>query len=90
VSFLGHRVSTQRVETDYEKISAVREWSVPTNVTKLRGFLGLIGYYGQFVKDYGKIALPLNDLTKKIAFSWSSVAQKAFEKLKVVLISALY
>jgi len=74
VSFLGHRVSTQGVETDYEKISAVKEWPVSSNVTELRSFLGLTGYYRRFVKDYGMIASPLIDLTKKNAFSWSLFA----------------
>jgi hypothetical protein len=34
-------------------------------VTQVRSFLGLAGFYRRFVKDFGSIAVPLNELTKK-------------------------
>lgn len=64
ISYLGHIVSDQGISTDPEKISAVKDWPAPTNVKELRQFLGFIGYYRRFVKDFAKIIAPLNSLLK--------------------------
>ena len=46
-------------------------WPIPMNVSQVRSFNGLAGFYRRFVKDIGTIAAHLNDLTKKgVAFEW--------------------
>ncbi|KAK3743584.1 hypothetical protein QZH41_001388 [Actinostola sp. cb2023] len=49
VTFLGHVVSSQGIETDPEKTKAVVDWPVPVDVKELQRFLGLVGYYRRFV-----------------------------------------
>ncbi len=44
---------------DPNKISSVLNWPISKSIKGVRGFLGLMGYYRRFVKDYGKIAQPL-------------------------------
>lgn len=63
VRYLGHIVSEHGVETDPEKIQALKTWPSPQNLKELRSFLGFSGYYRRFIKDYSRIVKPLNDLT---------------------------
>ncbi|KAK7912833.1 hypothetical protein WMY93_013044 [Mugilogobius chulae] len=67
VRYLGHVVSEQGVETDPEKISALKSWPVPRTLKELKSFLGFAGYYRRFINSYAAIAKPLNDLTKGYA-----------------------
>ena len=82
MEYLGHIVSHEGVKVDPNKIKAIKEWKVPTTIKQLRGFLGLTGYYRNFVKNYGRIAAPITTLLKKYAFSWTPEATKAFEHLQ--------
>jgi hypothetical protein len=85
VDYLGHVISGDGVAVDPSKVESVMKWSVPKNVKGVRGFLGLTGYYRKFIKDYGKIAQPLTELTKKDAFLWNDQTHRAFDRLKVCL-----
>ncbi|GJW87714.1 ty3-gypsy retrotransposon protein [Tanacetum coccineum] len=88
IEYLGHIVTGAGVEMDHAKVTAVANWPIPTSVSQLHAFLGLIGYYRRFIKQYSSIAHPLTTLLQKNNFKWSHEAQSAFEKLKHALLTA--
>ena len=63
--FLGHVISKDGIIVDLNKIEAVVNWDRPTNVSEVRNFLGLAGYYRRFVEGFSRIAAPLTQLTRK-------------------------
>jgi len=65
VNFLGVVMDQGKIEMEEDKVAGVLNWPVPKTVRDIRKFLGLANYYRQFVKDFAKLAWPLNNLTKK-------------------------
>jgi hypothetical protein len=64
-------------------VAKIKDWPVPKNVSEVRSFLGLASYYRRFVRNYAKIANPLQELTcKDVPFEWVAERQVAFEELK--------
>ncbi|RUS72498.1 hypothetical protein EGW08_019752 [Elysia chlorotica] len=93
--FLGHILTSNGLETDPEKVEAVKNFPVPTTLRDVRSFLGLAGYYRKFVKGYSALAKPLHQLlvghrhkNPSITKLWSEECQHAFESLKSALTSA--
>ena len=89
VSFLGHIVSAKGIRVDPAKIEAVVNWKPPRNVTEVRSFLGLAGYYRRFLKGFSVIASSLTKLLwKGVKFEWIDKYQNSFEQLKGMLVEA--
>jgi len=65
VVFLEHKLSAEEVQPNEGKIECVKKVPIPKNTTNIKAFLGLTGYYKQFIKEYAKIAKPLTCLLKK-------------------------
>ena len=89
LKYLGHIIPAAGVSTDPKNSEAVRSWPVPTNVKDLRKFLGMIGYYRKFIKDFAVICRVLTDLLKKNElFVWTQNHQLSFDTLKKALLTA--
>ncbi|GFW19896.1 hypothetical protein TNCV_3561991 [Trichonephila clavipes] len=89
VNYLGHIISAEGVRTDPEKVSAVKNWKRPENLSGLRSFLGLCTYYRKFVKGFSNIARPLHKLTEsKQKFQWTKECEDSFLQLKEALTSS--
>ena len=72
MKFLGHNiVNGANIFPDPEKLSAVKEWPVPTSVKEVRQVLGFTNYFRRFIRDYSAMSRPLEELTGKHAsFRW--------------------
>lgn len=89
VAYLGHVVSKDGVSMDPSKVEAILDWPKPKNVTELRSFLGLIGYYRKFLVNFGEVSAPLVELTKKdVRWVWDASRQTAFDALKELITTA--
>ncbi|UYV79839.1 K02A2.6-like, partial [Cordylochernes scorpioides] len=85
---LGHVVSNEGIAPDPEKIISIRKFPTPRTVKDVRAFLGLCSYYRRFIREFSKVALPLQILTRKNhSFAWGKEQELSFNSLKNKLIS---
>ena len=83
VEFLGLIVEDGCIRPDPRKIQAVVDWPQPTTRRQLQGFLGFANFYRRFIRNYSRIAAPLNRLTSTLRpFVWTPAASAAFAALK--------
>src|SRR5271163_2641241 len=89
VEYTGHYISKEGITVDPRKITTIKDWPAPTNVSEVRSFLGLASYYRKFVQGFSAIAIPLTALLHKDkTFQWTTPEQTAFDALKEKLTSA--
>jgi intracellular sulfur oxidation DsrE/DsrF family protein len=86
VAFFDHVLSAKVVVVDPSKIEAVSKWQSPKSVTEIRSFLGLAGYYRQFIENFFKIVKPMTELLKNnTPYVWSDKCEASFQELKTHL-----
>jgi hypothetical protein len=88
VPFLGHIISNGGISVDPAKVKEIVAWSIPTTVTDIRSFLGLVGYYRRFIEGFSKIAKPMTSLMENgREFELDEKCQDSFDQLKMRLMS---
>ena len=86
---MGHILSTKGIHPLLSKTQAIQKMHPPTTPKQVHEFLGLVGYYRKFIKNFAKIAKPLTLLTRQqVKFEWTPGHQAAFMKLKDSIIQA--
>jgi hypothetical protein len=89
MQFLGFTLAGGTLKPDGEKVESIARLQPPRTRSEVRSFLGLTGYYREFVHRYAHIARPLNNLLKEdTPWEWTAECQAAFGKLKGHLTSA--
>ena len=88
VDFLGFQLSEEGIRPQSHLTDAVKNFATPTKRKEVRRFLGLAGYYRNFIPEFATISYPLNRLTSvNVEFTWSEECEKAFNELKKRLIT---
>lgn len=88
VTYLGRVVGQGRVAPVGAKVAAVAGFPQPTTKKELQRFLGLVGYYRSFCRNFSSVVFPLTELLKaNVKFVWSGDCQRAFDNVKSLLCS---
>jgi hypothetical protein len=68
---------------DPSKVKDVLSWKTPQNISDIRSFLGLAGYYRRFIEGFSKSSKPMTELlTKANTFEWAPRRETSFQELK--------
>ena len=89
VTYLGHVVGQGQVRPVTAKVDAIINYPIPTTRRQMMRFLGMTGYYRKFCRDFATLCEPLTNLLRKnVSFIWSDECQRAFDRVKMLLMSA--
>ncbi|XP_054259844.1 uncharacterized protein K02A2.6-like [Macrosteles quadrilineatus] len=88
ITFLGHKLSPDKIEPSDELTEAIKKAPRPTNLTQLRSYLGLINYYGRFLPNLSTLLHPLyNLLNKDVKWDWTNLCENSFVQSKEMLLT---
>ena len=89
IEYLGHIIDGQGLHPSPTKVEAVKRAPVPTNITELKSFLGLINYYHKFLPQFSTtMALLYQLLCKDSKWQWTKTHDQAYQKPKELLQSS--
>ena len=88
-TLLGHIVDKHGLHVDISKVDAMSKMPAQTDATGVERFLGVAGYYRNFVTDFGSRISHLTNLLKKtVPFKWTKDCQGEFDDIKKAFVSA--
>ena len=90
VDFLGHRLEQGMIGLHQDNVEKIKDAPRPSTKKQVRSFMGLAGYYRDFIPNFAAIAAPLSDLTRKgqpNKVEWGEAQEKAYQKIKCYLTS---
>ncbi|CAH8552923.1 unnamed protein product [Schistosoma margrebowiei] len=90
LEFLGHTISPEGIKPIKKEVDTIKQYPIPSSLTQMRSFLGLINFYRRFIPGCAQLMQPLTDLLKgkPKEFKLSSDAVEAIKQLKDKLAQA--
>ena len=91
IEYLGLEITKAGILPSKRKCDAILKMERPKDLAQLSSFLGMVNYYGMFIKNLSTISQPLNMLKQKaVEFRWGKEQEVAFTKLKNELASPAF
>lgn len=88
IIFLGHKCTKNGILPDDSKFDTIKNYPIPKDGESIKRFIAFCNYYRKFIPNFGVIAKPLNNLTKKNAeFKWTEEHTHIFNSLKQTLMN---
>ena len=82
IKFFGVICSSDGIQADPDKVSALKQMAPPKNTQELQTFLGLATYMSPFIPNLSTLTAPLREMLKKEnQFDWHPTHQEVFEKI---------
>ena len=85
MDFLGHRLEQLMIGLHHDNVEKIKDAPRPSTEKQMQSFMGLAGYYRDFIPNFAAIAAPLSDLTQKgqpSKVKWGEAQEKAYQTLK--------
>ena len=90
IDFLGHQLQQGLIGLHEDNVAKIRKAPRPSTKKQVRSFMGLAGYYRDFIPNFAAVAAPLSDLTQKgqpSKVEWGDAQEKAYQTIKILLTS---
>ena len=76
IEYLDHVASGEGISTNPKKVKAVTKWPTPQTVYDVRSFLGFVGYYRRFIKNFSKVAKQIREVITGLEISLKELLRK--------------
>lgn len=87
IKYLGHSLSAEGISPHEDNIKPIRALQTPGNVSAVQSFLGMVGYYRKFIRNFACRAKPLTNLTREgVPFQWGINEQESFDDLRSAIL----
>jgi len=73
IDFIGHRISSEGISMDPNKVDSILNWPTPYCVKDVQSFIGLANYYRRFIPGFAKIAHPLHKLLRNVKIEYKQI-----------------